>query len=875
METEDVFSFSIEYNTDIYKEETIERYMTHFENLLNVIISSPTLSICEYMYMDQLEYNLVTEKAAISKDLSKPGITVIELFEKQVAKTPAHIAVEFEEAAIDYETLNQLSNQLAYYLKNKHQVSLSDRVGVMLERNEWMIVSLLAILKTGASYIPIDPEYPTERVEYMLKESDCKYIIDNAQLNDFFKEKTKYPVYNPEVNILPDDLAYVIYTSGTSGKPKGVMISHYSVLNYVQAFCSQFKLAETDKVIQQSSLSFDTHVEEMFPALISGAAVLISKKGGADINGLYTLIKEKQATVLSTTPLVINELNAKNINIHQLRLLISGGDVLNMSHISNFPDDLKIYNTYGPTETTVCATFFQVNKSHQGSVFIGNPFNNISIYILDEFLKPVPIGVTGEIYIGGKGLAKGYINQPDLTKEKFIDNPFVPQSKLYRTGDCGRWKEGMLIEYYGRKDKQVKIRGYRIELREIETSLLTYQEVEDAIVMISRNNYGENELTGYVLSKQPLGANDLKKHLHKMLPKYMIPANIIVLANFPLTVNGKVNQQELLKLAGSIQSEKKYIPPVSHIELQFAEIWKEVLDVERISMNDDFFELGGNSIKSIKLQYLLKERLQIDIKTTQVYYTPDIAGMINIQNNVEDHMSILLSKELTADKMNMYMIPPLFGNAIVYKDLSEQLSDQYNCYGLNYKGLENDAERVGSIEEMADVICNEIIKLQGHNRFGVMGYSMGAVIAFEIVKRLEKKFGEIDLILIDKEVRQVSQVISNKRIEDEVEHLFDFYDTYVGGAITKPDHLRGFLTNNVNILNSYKLQDSITSNIFAVEASEGGFSTQMQNWKKYTTGKVELLKVPVSHWNLLHSNAVRQYAPALNARVNEKAIIGS
>jgi non-ribosomal peptide synthase protein (TIGR01720 family) len=436
----------------------------------------------------------------------------------------------------------------------------------------------------------------------------------------------------------PQDLAYVIYTSGSTGKPKGVMIEHSSLCDYVRTFSNEFAIGESDKIVQQSSYSFDTHIEEIFPALTKGGSVVVAKGGAQDIQSLYELIEERKVTVLSTTPLVIFELNELGINLTSLRLLISGGDRLNANWASRYIKEMSVYDSYGPTESTVCCTFNKIEELTIDSV-IGKPTANRNLYIISPTGQLQPIGVEGELCIGGKGLARGYLNQAALTAVKFIDNPFKKGERLYKTGDHAKWLPDGKIKFVGRKDQQVKVRGHRIELGEIEKVLNDFDDVMVAIAATTSPDPTKNRLVAFIKAKESFDASAFRAYLIQKLPTYMIPSKFIEIDHVPLTPNGKVDRKRLPDPnQEGLSAGTSYVAPRTNIEKHLVDVYQEVLRNQSIGIKDDFFVLGGDSIKSIQVVSRMRQRgFSVTIQDVLLYpVIEDLSEHVKLETRIID-----------------------------------------------------------------------------------------------------------------------------------------------------------------------------------------------------------------------------------------------
>jgi amino acid adenylation domain-containing protein len=508
-------------------------------------------------------------------------------------------------------------------------------------------VSFLGILKAGCAYVPIDPEYPAERINFIIEDTNASKIIISQVLNKTISKKgihvlgfdllENYPDTRVNLEIKSSQLAYIIYTSGTTGLPKGVMVEHASLLNYVQFFKNKVELNNGDFIIQQASLAFDTSIEEIFPALIAGASIGIIKDGGRDIPSIVRYIESGKATVFTSTPLVIAEVNAQIRSIGRLKYLVSGGDVLFAKALDKFIGKVKILNGYGPTETTVAVIFKDINKIEDVPT-IGKPIANTTVYILDAKGEICPIGIPGEIVIGGVQVTRGYHNKPELTEEKFIKDPHNPTQRLYKTGDLGRWTKDGEIEYLGRIDEQVKIRGYRIELGEIEATIEQSGLVEQSVVVAKQNKEGGKYLVAYVVSQNAAtvsltataGAVGFEKeqaiaYLKEKLPEYMVPQVWVALEQMPLTQNGKIDKRALPE--ADFTQNNDYEAPQTEIEWQIAAIWEELLTLERVGVTQNFFELGGHSLLAMRVIAGVRKVLNKELTVKALFLHPTVRGL--------------------------------------------------------------------------------------------------------------------------------------------------------------------------------------------------------------------------------------------------------
>ena len=633
-ETDTNIQFRLEYSTKLFQKETIERLSGHFNDILQVITTNPGIKLSEIEILTEAEkHRILVEFNDTQTDYPKEK-TIQQLFEEQVTKTPDNIAVIFQETQLTYTELNKKSNSLARVLREKG-VGPDNIVGIMVERSLEMIVGILGILKAGGTYLPIDPTYPEERTRFMLEDSQVgilltqkrlttKQVFSGDQINlDEAELYQKSPENLTRINGR-NDLAYIIYTSGSTGRPKGVMIEHPSIIRVVKE-TNYLEISELDKILQLSNYAFDGSVFDIFGALINSATlVLIPPTEAPDIYELGKVIKETGITILFATTALFNvliELNSESLQ--NVRKILFGGERVSVEHTRKalaYLGPNKIIHVYGPTETTVYATYHMVNQiePNVATIAIGSPLANTTCYILDQNDRLQPIGIIGELYISGDGLARGYLNAPELTSTRFRVNPFRPGERMYRTGDLARWLPDGNLEFSGRIDHQVKIRGFRIELGEIESQLLKHQTIKEAIV-IDKNNKDGKYLVAYLVTDQELTPSELRNYLAQELPDYMIPTFFIQLDKLPLTPNGKVDRKTLPEPEGNLKLGVEYQAPSNEIEQKLAEIWQMILNVETIGIIDNFFELGGHSLKATVLVSHILKTFQVEVPLREVF----------------------------------------------------------------------------------------------------------------------------------------------------------------------------------------------------------------------------------------------------------------
>ncbi|MHC5858901.1 non-ribosomal peptide synthetase [Nostoc sp.] len=635
-----------QYNTNLFDADTIRRRMAEFETLLLGIVANPNQIIAKLPILPAVEQQLLATwnntQTAYPQD-----ICIHQLFEAQVEKTPDAIAVVFEDQQISYRELNQQANQLAHYLQSLG-VGSEVLVGLCVERSLEMVVGVLGILKAGGAYVPLDYAYPQERLAFMLQDAQVSVLLTQEKLKsglpnhqaeivclDSNWQSRDYGLDNPTHNFTSNNLAYVIYTSGSTGQPKGVQIQHQSAVNLLNAIAKEPGLTAEDTLLSVTSLSFDIAVSEIFLPLSVGAKlVLVSREVAADGTKLLKTLTASGATFMQPTPVTWRLLLAAGWQGSPQLKMISTGEALPRDLANQLlPKGACLWNLYGPTETTIWSTGYKVTTANK-TIDIGCPLANTQTYILDSHLQPVPIGISGELYIGGEGLARGYLNRPELTAERFISNPFSsnPKSRLYKTGDLARYLPDGHIEYLGRIDYQVKLRGFRIELGEIETALLQHSEVKEAVVIVREDTPNETSLVGYIVAETGQDSlqviSQLRRFLKQQLPDFMVPTIFMALKAMPLTPNGKVDRKALPKPdASRPELEANYVAPRTPIEQQIADIWTQVLNVRQVGIYDNFFELGGYSLLGIQVVSRLRQALQAEILMSNLFELPTVAEL--------------------------------------------------------------------------------------------------------------------------------------------------------------------------------------------------------------------------------------------------------
>jgi amino acid adenylation domain-containing protein/thioester reductase-like protein len=635
----------ISYNTHYLTSETVSRMLDHLQTLLEAMIAQPAVRLSELPLLTEAERRQILI-AWNETELDLPDIHAFQYFEQQVEQRPDAVAVVFEDQQLSYRELNERANQLAYYLR-RLGVGPEVTVGLYVKRSLEMMIGLYGVLKAGGAYLPLDPTYPQERLAFMLADSQTPVLLTQTHLVAALPEHrakvicldADWPQIAQESSqnvpsvINDETLAYMIYTSGSTGRPKGVQIPHRAFTNFLQAIHRKLKLTDQDTLLAVTTLSFDIAGLELFlPLMVGAKVVLVNRNIAGDGIQLQRYLAGSGATVMQATPATWQLLLAAGWQNAERVKLLCGGEALSQDLARRLLAGAScLWNLYGPTETTIWSTTDQVMQA-DWPISIGRPIDNTQIYLLDSRLQPVPVGVPGELYIGGLGLARGYLNRPDLTAEKFIPNPFSQKAgaQLYRTGDLARYLPDGRLEFLGRIDHQVKVRGYRIELGEIETVLRQRPEIKEAVVVAREDIRQDKRLVAYFVvgANSSPSINELRAFLAQKLPEYMIPSAFVRLEAIPLTPNGKVNRRALpapdLARPGLA---KGYVAPRNDIEGLLVHIWTDVLGLERVGIYDDFFELGGHSLLATQLIFRLREAFQVELPLRYLFEKANIAGL--------------------------------------------------------------------------------------------------------------------------------------------------------------------------------------------------------------------------------------------------------
>lgn len=764
-------TFEWSYNTRLFEPETIKRFMDELEHLLRSVVKTPDTPI------GNLE---VMNTAAIREQLNKWNNTKVDypkekplhqIISETAAAYPDAIALKFQNKVLTYTELNRQANQLAAILI-KDGVKPKDKVAISLDRSEQLVIALLAIVKAGATYIPLDPIFPINRINYMLEDSAAvmlltsetyrgKYVSNAKEiiLDDIWASLKKYPITDPDVEVKGEDLIYILYTSGSTGQPKGVQIKHHNVVNFLYSMQKQPGLTNSDKLLAVTTISFDIAGLELWLPLITGAQIVLADAATVkDGVALLDIIRKEKITVMQATPYTWRIMLEAGWSERERVKVICGGEALPMDLAQRILEKAtSLWNVYGPTETTIWSTLKEITVD-DGSISIGKPIDNTQIYILDKYQNPLIAGAAGEIYIGGEGIAQGYLNQPELTAEKFVLDPFSdePGAKMYRTGDLGSFTADGNLMYLSRIDAQVKIRGYRIETGEIEFNLVKEDAIKQAVVIARADNNGVDKLVAYIILKDNLPQDgehsemiqQWRANLRNSVPDYMVPDNFVVIDAMPMTPNGKVDKKALAARDIATGETVTYVAPRTDVEQMVANIWTELLGIEQVGIHDNFFELGGHSLIAVQVMARIEKETGKRLPLAILF-----------ENSTVEKLSLMLEmdgKSITWDslvpikptgtKIPIYIVHGAGLNVLLFNTLAKHMDADQPVYGLQAKGLNGVDEPLSKMEDIAAHYVSAIMTQNPTGPYALAGYSFGGIIAYEMARQFEALNKEVRLL---------------------------------------------------------------------------------------------------------------------------------
>jgi amino acid adenylation domain-containing protein len=761
---------TIEYRRDLFGPQTIARLARCYLTLLEGVAADPDLRLSALPLVDAAEaHRMLIEWNTTSTDYPRDR-SLHGLFEDQVDATPDAVAVVFGQTALTYRELDRRANRLAHHLVSLG-VGPEQAVGVWMERSAETIVALLGILKAGGAYAPLDSMAPPDRLAFMLRDAEIDILVTQDRmlgrlpahgarticLDTEPRAIAEQPNTRPSIDGSSDALAYVMYTSGSTGEPKGVAVTHRNVARLVRG-TDYADFGPGEVFLQLAPLSFDASTFEIWGALLNGGRLAIATPGLLSVDELGTMLERHGVTTLWLTAGLFHQVVDQRIDIlRSVRQLLAGGDVLSPSHVRRVRATLpscRLINGYGPTEGTTFTCCYQITSDAglARSVPIGRPIPNTRVYVLDRNRQPVPLGVPGELWVGGDGVARGYLNRPELTAEKFVAQAVAGgrEERLYRSGDLVRWLPDGVLEFLGRLDHQVKLRGYRIELGEIESTIAGHPGVR-AVAVTARSDWeGDKRLVAYVVAEGTLDGRALRERVRSKLPEYMVPSAFVAIDRLPLTANGKVDRARLPEPKDSREPTSAPSEPRDEVERKLLRIWEEILGIDRIGTQDNFFDLGGHSLSALRMFVRLEQDLGIRLPIATLFQAPTVQGLSEIirAGGRSAPRRSLVAIQPDGSRRPVFAVPGVGGNVLCYHDLARFLPSDQPFYGLQSRGLDGTEKALNLVEDIAASFLAEVREVQPHGPYALIGTCMGGVVAYEMAQQLHLAGEKVDLLAL-------------------------------------------------------------------------------------------------------------------------------
>ncbi|MGP9043740.1 amino acid adenylation domain-containing protein [Cytobacillus kochii] len=892
----------IEYNPDILSKQSMERFINHYIQLVQDIMADPNKPISKLSFMSKHE---IAELTSFNMKGRPPSYIHDRIAYHSLYK-PNACAVKTDSGSYTFAELERKSNQIAAIIR-RNGSKQGSIIGLSMSRTLEQIAAILGIIKSGCAYLPIDPALPVNRMNYMLSDANAPLLLTDKVVNQHgvpyqiinIKEAMQSELDKPLLCLkeLPPDemLAYVIYTSGSSGKPKGVKVTHASLLNHIDDYLEVFPYQESERVLQNINFTFDASITEIFGSLIGGGTLVLTKQENQfDIAYLANLMYQERVTRAQLFHSLIDKLNDQSLfnNNDSLRLVFTGGEALNRRIVEKFYGSINIdatlVNLYGPTEATVAASYHICSKTYPNVTMpIGKNFGGYQLIVLDENLQLVPKGVEGELFIGGPSVSQGYINNEELTKNTFITLDVSGKNQMfYKTGDIVKQLANNEFLFISRKDSQVKIRGFRIELNEIKSTILDYPEITDAAVVTHINN-GENQIYAFLVKNkdsQIIAAN-IKRRLQQVLPHYMVPASFVWVDEIPLSSNGKLLVNELPFERNDLVSKVKLMPK-SHVEIKLCHIWQEVLGIKELGVKEDFFDLGGYSIKAIEVVAAVRKEFNISMTISDLFKyrtIEQLSEFIEDGNKVKVDNNVVVLKQSDTTHPPLFLIHPGGGGALCYMPLVKDMSINLTIYGIESIGYGDNQQPLSTIQEMAVKYVEEVLKIQTEGPYRIAGWSMGGTIAVEMARILEERNYHVSsVILFDAHPFHNLQSVTNRdplivwahSLGMDLEAFSqlsnkDKYAEVLERAIRKGVLPKGSEQEDVKRIievmgqnniacESYKFVQEITSDLILfkcqkIDETQPHALVDENIWRNRTLGKVTVIPVDGNHNNLLES----------------------
>jgi len=876
------------YSTDLWEAATMQRLVGHFTRLVEQAAADPDVRLSQVALLNEAERRQVVEEWNRTGAEYPAGSPIHRLFEEQAGRTPDATAVSSAGAALTYAALDHAANRLANHLRRRG-VRPETRVGICLERGTELVVAILAVLKAGGAYVPLDPAYPAERLAFMLADSGAPLLLTRLPLPgglpphaaevvclDAERERIEAEsAQAPAAGVLPENLAYVIYTSGSTGTPKGVLVPHQGLANAARGYARELGVGPGDRVLQFASSSFDASVAEMVMALANGATLVLgTRETLAPGPDLLRLLHDEEVTVATLPPSALAVL--PQAELPALRTLATAGEACPAELVERWAPGRRFFNLYGPTEATIWSAAAACTPGG-GRPPLGHPVANTRAYVLDARGAPVPVGVPGELYVGGVGVARGYAGRPELTAERFVPDPFgAAGGRLYRTGDRVRWRADGTLEFLGRVDAQVKVRGFRIEPGEIESALRRREGVADCVVVAREDVPGEKRLVAYVVGEVEAGV--LREPLRRELPEHMVPSAFVVLEQLPLTPNGKLDRKAL-PAPDFAPAERHYVAPRTPTEEVLAAIWAEVLGIERVGVQDDFFALGGHSLMAVRLLSRIHAVTGVRIPLHALFEGATIerlAGMLS-GDGTSPVRPPLVALRPEGPLRPFFCVHAIDGHVLSYAALAARMEPGRPFYGLQAAGVDG-GEPLTSVEEMAASYVAALRTVQPEGPYALGGWSMGGVVAYEAARQLRAAGQDVDaLVLID-----VPHTVLMSDPAD-VPKLPPRAPGDPAGAPSPAlsEDLARVRRANVRALRSY-IPGAYDGEALLLEAAERRAPTtgdlRVLPWETLCAGGLEVRTIPGDHFTILREPNVGEVADQvgayLTAREPERAPTG-
>ena len=876
--------FLFNWNANIFDEPYILKMQERLFNIIEKIVETPDVEIRRLPFIENIESSYLT-----GKKVEVNPATALDMFYKQATDNKYGIAAVYKETRLTFEQVNQRAAILAEKIYSKFMPEKNNIIGIMLEPSSDILISIIAVWKLGCFYLPLDPNNPEERLKYIINDS-CPacvltyknneqfdypvFFIDDSVYSDFDEKKLKYEFTNL------CDAAYIIYTTGTTGRPKGVQLSQRNLANYIQWFGDYYSVRQKDSSILLASYAFDLGYTSLFGVVMNGGCIhFIDEANRRDFYELADYISKNEITVLKMTPSMFGGLIAINDVIfksEKISLILLGGEELQKKEIEKFYRLNKtavIANHYGPTETTIGSISIQLDentlsKCSEGAPVIGKPVFNTEIYILDDDLNPVPENVAGEIYIGGAGLSLGYLRNDGLTEQKFITHP-VNGTQIYKTGDSGKICDG-LVYFHGRSGSFIKIRGYRVEPLEIESAILKNEKIFEAAVVLKKNALNsENDLAVYYKAAAELSSEEIRNFLKKYIPEYMIPRYFFKLEIMPLTPNGKLDRNYLAALEiekNDIIADRKIELPADEAEKKLAAIFSEILTLSEIGVNDDFFQLGGHSIKAVYAVSSINKEFKTSLKIRDIFENTKISELkklIMSSDNLENQRDYIILKKAGNNHKNYFFMPPVSGTSLIYKQMIDASDEKINAYGFQCRGFDSDRKFFENITEMSENFSEEIIMIQKTEIINIVGYSMGGLVALKVAEILEKKGFRTRLMLIDCSpfVEDFKEYLTDG-LEDfsdfeKFKNIFLESETELKNSMPR---LINLVKKNVELIKKFAVTAKLNSDIYAVQAGGNQVTAGMERIKNLTIGSFYFIEIPGEHYEIFEHENIKNIA---------------